>query len=227
MTALRPLGPAPDASGDDPSEISGGAAEESGRVPASREALGYAEVYARAVYLLAVDLSATNARRDPVLASLPRLLLDTVGKEVAAPYLRRARAASGREMPQLRLATPRATPPTKLMLDREARFALFPNGNRFELRRQRAVRAILVALAHTRAETPGRSMSSSELFEVGWPGEQIRRSAAGNRVRVAISTLRKMGLRDHLISRDDGWLLSPELEIEIVANAVRKEDLLV
>ncbi len=38
-------------------------------------------------------------------------------------------------------------------------------------------------------------------------------AAAANRVKVALSTLRKLGMRDVILHRDDGWLLDPGLPL--------------
>ncbi|MEM6991151.1 MAG: hypothetical protein AAF721_11655 [Myxococcota bacterium] len=37
--------------------------------------------------------------------------------------------------------------------------------------------------------------------------------AGANRVYVALTTLRKLGLRDYLLSQDDGYLLDPAMPI--------------
>ena len=51
------------------------------------------------------------------------------------------------------------------------------------------------------------------LVSVGWPDERLTREAAANRLYVAIATLRRLGLRDILQSRDDGWLLDPRIPV--------------
>ncbi len=57
-------------------------------------------------------------------------------------------------------------------------------------------------------------MAEARLFgRAGWPRERVGHLAAKNRVHVAVSTLRKLGLRDVLLSRDDGWLLDPHVAL--------------
>jgi hypothetical protein len=56
-------------------------------------------------------------------------------------------------------------------------------------------------------------MANDDLFRAGWPGERASQRAAANRVRVALATLRKLGLRDHLITTGDGYLLDPDLDL--------------
>ena len=53
----------------------------------------------------------------------------------------------------------------------------------------------------------------AELLEAGWPDERVSKEAGANRVRVALATLRKLGLKDHIQSRADGYLLLPELDV--------------
>jgi hypothetical protein len=52
-----------------------------------------------------------------------------------------------------------------------------------------------------------------DLLAAGWPGERMRADAGAHRVRVAISTLRKMGLRDVLRTEEDGYRLDPCFEV--------------
>ena len=53
----------------------------------------------------------------------------------------------------------------------------------------------------------GRAVSSADLIAAAWPGERIMEEAAGNRLRVALSTLRKFGLRDVLSRAEEGYKL--------------------
>jgi len=51
------------------------------------------------------------------------------------------------------------------------------------------------------------------LLEKGWPGERVHPEAGADRVYMALSTLRKLGLREVLVSRDDGYLLDPRVPV--------------
>jgi hypothetical protein len=53
------------------------------------------------------------------------------------------------------------------------------------------------------------------LLEAGWPGERVLAEAGATRVRVAIATLRSLGLGDVLQTRDDGYLLDPDVGITL------------
>jgi predicted ATPase len=80
------------------------------------------------------------------------------------------------------------------------------DGDEVSLRRRRALRRVLAALAD--GADRGRALSLEELFERGWPGERAGDQAAVNRVHNALATLRKMGLRDSLVRDDGGYRLA-------------------
>ena len=65
---------------------------------------------------------------------------------------------------------------------------------------------MVLALATARADAPGTPLSWEELLAAGWPKESPRVEAAKNRVYVGVASLRSMGLRDVLQSRDAGYL---------------------
>jgi predicted Ser/Thr protein kinase len=79
-----------------------------------------------------------------------------------------------------------------------------------DLNRRSTLRRILAALARAHYEAPGRALSRAELFEAGWPGEQIDPRSEANRVYVAVAELRKLGLKGALESDGEGYLLTPE-----------------
>ncbi len=101
----------------------------------------------------------------------------------------------------------------KVNIGASGRWFLLPSGQRVSLERRRALRLILKALLDARVESSGRALTQPELLELGWPGEKVRHDAGTLRVYNALSTLRKLGLRDVLLSRDDGYLLDPKVDI--------------
>ena len=82
-----------------------------------------------------------------------------------------------------------------------------------DLRRRAPLRRILLALVERRLAAPGEALTQDELVAAGWPGEYISHGAAGNRLHVALSTLRKLGLRAHLESGEHGYFLAPGVAI--------------
>ena len=106
---------------------------------------------------------------------------------------------------------------------REAAIALAPDGRWFQiagyaphdLTRRRALRLILLKLVEHHRDARGAAVSLDELIDAGWPGEKMVGDTGSSRAYVALSKLRKMGLRDLLKTRDDGYLLDPEAVIEM------------
>lgn len=92
-----------------------------------------------------------------------------------------------------------------------------PNGERYTVT-GRAERRILLALARRRRAEPGACLDSDLLVDIGWPGEQPIREAGLNRLYVAISHLRKRGLRDVLEREPEGYRFAPGVEL-IIATA--------
>lgn len=87
-------------------------------------------------------------------------------------------------------------------------------GTRIDLGRRGALRRILGALAEQRIAAVGQGLATSTLAERGWPGERVLVEAAATRVRVAVATLRRLGLRNTILTRDDGYLVDPNVEVQ-------------
>jgi hypothetical protein len=85
-----------------------------------------------------------------------------------------------------------------------------PNADTVDLARRHNLRRVLGALVAHHREA---GLDTAGLFAAGWPGERISREAASNRVRVAVATLRRLGLRPYLLTRSDGYVLAPQLTI--------------
>lgn len=82
------------------------------------------------------------------------------------------------------------------------------------LARKGAMRRILQALVAAHTTTPGVALSPDALVAAGWPGERMLPEAASTRVRTAISALRKLGLRDIIQTRDDGYVFASTVVVE-------------
>jgi len=91
-----------------------------------------------------------------------------------------------------------------------------PSAARVDLMRRGAIRRILWGLAQHRAASPGSALAQAALLAHGWPGERLRTEAASTRLRVAIATLRGLGLREVLLTRDDGYLLDPGVTVTVI-----------
>jgi len=88
-------------------------------------------------------------------------------------------------------------------------------GTRCELDHRPSLRGVLAALVAERVAAPGEVVNVERLLDAGWPGQRVRSDSGRNRVRVAIATLRTLGLRDLLRSRDDGYLIDPGVAITV------------
>lgn len=88
-----------------------------------------------------------------------------------------------------------------------------PRAARVDISSRRAPSALLRALSEARRKRPGASLSVDDLFAAGWPGERALPAAAASRVYVAISTLRKLGLKDLLIRDETGYRFDPNVPV--------------
>ncbi|MBI4508253.1 MAG: protein kinase [Deltaproteobacteria bacterium] len=105
-------------------------------------------------------------------------------------------------------------PPTLLITPDGSSFCL-PHGEWVCLERRKPLQRLLRALARHRCDRPGSAISPSHLIEVGWPGELLLPKAAVNRMYVAISTLRSLGLGDLLERHGSGYRLSPRIPVRV------------
>lgn len=93
-------------------------------------------------------------------------------------------------------------------------------GARTEVPGRGPLRRLVVALCAARVERPGAGLDVAELFAAGWPGERASARSARNRVHVAVSTLRKLGLAGDLESHGGKYRISPAVAVEMVVPEV-------
>ena len=94
-----------------------------------------------------------------------------------------------------------------------------PGGALLDLSSRVPLAGIVHALVQQRLEAPGQPLDTAALLAAGWPGEKVRAEAGANRVKVALSTLRKLGLRDVILHRGDGHVIDPNVPL-----VVRRDD---
>lgn len=159
------------------------------------------------LYVGAVDLAlgrgsvdAWRARLDAEDGELARLRRTNIDVRFAARLVVLAMRRGGRPV---------------LKVHPEARWFEL-GGERVDLGRRGAPRLILRALVRAHVDGEG-ALGGEELVAEGWPGERILVEAAATRVRVAIATLRKLGLREVIVTRDDGYLIDPGLAVELIS----------
>lgn len=184
------------------------------------------------------DARAANAARKRAMDRLERCVLDAasgVDAHLSNRIARRALGAARRPSvppraseaplapdaaaPVELAATAASTHPTphagELVIERDARWLLLPGGERVGLSSRHLARRLLLALALARLSRPGAAVSHDELLEAGWPGERMHPASARNRLYVAMSTLRKMGLEGILESESDGYRLDPDVPLRL------------
>jgi tetratricopeptide (TPR) repeat protein len=111
----------------------------------------------------------------------------------------------------------RGTPASLVVYDRGRAFRLPRARQITDLSHRVPLRAILRLLAEKRALMPGATVSVEDIICAGWPGESIDVEAAMNRVYVALAALRRLGLRELLVTGAGGYMLSPAVGIALVA----------
>jgi len=86
-----------------------------------------------------------------------------------------------------------------------------PAGERVELAHRVPLTRLLAALL----AQPGLEVPREALIAAGWPGERLLPDAAGNRLRVGLSTLRSLGLGDLIERTEHGYRLDPAVPVRI------------
>ncbi len=86
-----------------------------------------------------------------------------------------------------------------------------PAGDRIELAHRVPLTRLLAALL----AAPGTEVPREVLIAAGWPGERLLPDAAGNRLRVGLSTLRGLGLGDLIERTENGYRLDPTVPVRI------------
>ncbi len=102
---------------------------------------------------------------------------------------------------------------TTLELGPGARWIRIDAGDEVTVSRRGPMRGILLELLAQRERDDGVGADCDQLFAAGWPGETLGEASRRNRVYVAISTLRRMGLREGIIHDGDGYRFAPQWRI--------------
>lgn len=103
-----------------------------------------------------------------------------------------------------------------LLIGSEARWFSLEGCGRVDLDRFGVARRVLGVLVAARLERPGAGVSTHELCAAVWPGDRASMASLANRLRVAISMLRRVGLARHLGPGHGGYRLSPDLVVVAV-----------
>ena len=79
--------------------------------------------------------------------------------------------------------------------------------------RRKALRLVLEALIYAHQDVEQGALDVYELFDRGWPGQQIAHEQAVERVYWAVRTLRSLGLDGVLLTLDEGYALDSKVLI--------------
>jgi tetratricopeptide (TPR) repeat protein len=101
----------------------------------------------------------------------------------------------------------------ELVVGPGARMFRFDGGAVVDLARRGSLHRILDWLVEKHEEKPGTTSDWQLLLAKGWPGERVLAEAGATRVRVAVATLRKLGLAGVLETRDEGYVLSERVSV--------------
>jgi len=126
-----------------------------------------------------------------------------------------ARGVLARQQPRLLALAAAAFPrePTAAPLLVGEGWFRAPGAERRDLSRRHTLRRMVEAFVARRVERPGDPLTVDELLAAGWPGEQVLPFAGRNRVHVALTTLRGLGLRALIESIDGGYRLDPTVPV--------------
>jgi len=111
-----------------------------------------------------------------------------------------------------------------LTVGAEGRWFQLPGEDVVSLERWRSLQRVLARLAAERRERPGASLSVEALVLAGWPGERMLARAGATRVYTAIASLRRLGLREVLLSSEQGYMLAPGVPIELAVLELTEDD---
>jgi len=139
-----------------------------------------------------------------------RRLVDAAPHPALAAAARHGLAAVRERAGERRIA---AISPEDLVVGADGCWFRGPGGEAVDLRRRKPLRRLLAALVERRQASPGGILDADALLAAGWPGERVIAEAGAHRVRVAVSTLRKLGLRRVLVTVESGYRLDPAVAL--------------
>ncbi len=99
---------------------------------------------------------------------------------------------------------------------RSGKWFTLATGERVSLHRREVLRRVLGALVSARDEQPGRVINAEQLIAIAWAGERFIDGSGENRLHVALTNLRQIGLRPIIERVEDGYRLDPMVATRIV-----------
>ena len=93
------------------------------------------------------------------------------------------------------------------------RWIVSPAGAQLDLASRPTLRRLVRALVEARVSRPGEPIPRDHLIAAAWPEGSAIDSASLNRLRVALSRLRRAGFEEVLVTTESGWLLDPAVPL--------------
>ncbi len=87
--------------------------------------------------------------------------------------------------------------------------------HRVNIEQRRNLKRFIRKLIEHAVAHPGEGLNYAQLHNAGWPDEPTPHETGTLRVRVALSTLRRLGLREILVRRGDCYLIDPDVSITL------------
>lgn len=91
----------------------------------------------------------------------------------------------------------------------------FGGGERVDLSKKAILRRVLWALVTTHTQKAGLVLERERLVAFVWSRNVPEPAVAYNRLRVALSTLRKLDLESVILTEPEGYRLAPDLKVEL------------
>lgn len=128
------------------------------------------------------------------------------------PILGLERASSEADRAKLEQARPTACA-VVFRIERGGAWFEPPGGGRVTLEHRKTLQTLLRTLVEASQATTRRALSVEDLLAAGWPGERVLPQAGASRVYVAMTTLRRLGLRALIERGPDGYLLAGDFAV--------------
>lgn len=143
---------------------------------------------------IAHDALASSADED-----IDKWIRDAATREISAPIAEAPSSSSG-----------------AYVFARSGKWFTVASGERVSLHRREVLGRVLSALIRARDEHPGRVISVESLIANAWQGERFIDGSGENRLHVALTNLRQIGLRPIIERIEDGYRLNPAIPTRIV-----------
>ncbi|MEM7153337.1 MAG: FHA domain-containing protein [Myxococcota bacterium] len=146
-----------------------------------------------------VERAAVEARATGIIGSFPEL--DAI---LQAPIQPRLISTHGETMSS-----------APFVVARDGAWFRCPDGTTHDLASRKVLARVLAKLIAAHEKRPGDRVTVKELLAAAWPDERLMPKAGANRVYVALTNLRKLGLRELVARGDGGYSISPDAPLRI------------